>query len=653
MTMEVVEWLEADGLGGFASGTSTLARTRRYHGLLLAATTPPTGRVMLVNGLEAWVETPSGRYAISSHRYAPDVVHPDGTRHLVAFTNDPWPQWTFRLPDGTEIEQELIVPRGTPLVGLSWRLRMAAPGSRLTVRPLLSGRDYHATHHENGAFRLDARVDGERVRWSPYDGVPAVTAVTNGRYDPSPAWYRNFLYDEERTRGLDCTEDLASPGAFTWDLTEPAVLMFTTTPEAACVRGAPAREAFGLMRHRERARRSFSSPLNRAADAYLVKRGAGQTLVAGYPWFTDWGRDTFISVRGLCIAAGRLDAARDILLAWAGAVSEGMLPNRFPDTGDAPEFNSVDASLWYAIAVGDYLAACANKGVRVTDADESALRAAVDAILDGYARGTRYGIRLDADGLLACGEPGSQLTWMDARVGDRAITPRVGKPVEIQALWLNALAIAGQWTNAWTPAFRLGASAFVARFWNEAEGCLFDVVDVDHRPGQVDASFRPNQIFAVGGLPLNLLPSERARLVVEAVEQRLLTPVGLRSLAPGSPGYAARYEGGPAERDARYHQGTVWPWLIGPFVEAWLRVHGASARSRREARARFVVPLLQLAKLTGGHLPEIADAEAPHTSRGCPAQAWSVAEVLRLENTVLGSSPRRRVKPGRAVAASV
>jgi predicted glycogen debranching enzyme len=429
--------------------------------------------------------------------------------------------------------------------------------------------------------------------------------------------------------------------------------MFTTAPEAACVRDAPAREAFGLMRHRERARRSFSSPLDRAADAYLVKRGAGQTLVAGYPWFTDWGRDTFISVRGLCIATGRLDAARDILLAWAGAVSEGMLPNRFLDTGAAPEFNSVDASLWYAIAVGDYLAACAKKGVRVTDADESALRAAVDAILDGYARGTRYGIRLDADGLLACGEPGSQLTWMDARVGDRVITPRVGKPVEIQALWLNALAIAGQWTDVWIPAFRLGASAFVSRFWNEAEGCLFDVVDVDHRPGQVDASFRPNQIFAVGGLPLNLLPSDRAGLVVEAVEQRLLTPMGLRSLAPGSPGYAARYEGGPAERDGRYHQGTVWPWLIGPFVEAWVRVHGASARSRREARTRFLAPLLQLADLTGGHLPEIADAEAPHNPRGCPAQAWSAAEVLRLENTVLASSPRRRVKSGRAVAASV
>jgi glycogen debranching enzyme len=240
---------------------------------------------------------------------------------------------------------------------------------------------------------------------------------------------------------------------------------------------------------------------------------------------------------------------------------------------------------------------------------------------------------------------------MDARVGDRAITPRVGKPVEIQALWLNALAIAGQWTTVWTSAFQLGAFAFVSRFWNDAENCLFDVVDVDYRPGQVDASFRPNQIFAVGGLPLNLLPPDRARLVVEAVEQRLLTPMGLRSLAPGSPGYAARYEGGPAERDVRYHQGTVWPWLIGPFVEAWLRVHGASARSRREARARFLAPLLQLAERTAGQLPEIADAEAPHMPRGCPAQAWSVAELLRLENAVLGARSARRVKSVRRTRA--
>lgn len=656
MTTPAVEWLEADGLGGFASGTSSLARSRRYHGLLLTATTPPTGRVMLVNGFEAWVETPSGRYALTAQRYVPGVLHPDGRRYLTDFRNDPWPTWAFTLPDGTRIEQELIVPRGTPLTALSWRLGAPAAGVTLSLRPLLSGRDYHATHHENGAFRFDATVEGERVTWSPYDGIPAISAVTNGRYEPRPDWYRNFLYDEELDRGLDCIEDLASPGVIAWDLREPAVLLLTIAPDEECVRAVPAIQAFANIRASERVRRSFRSPLHRAADAYLVKRGEGQTIVAGYPWFTDWGRDTFIALRGLCLATGRLDAARDILLAWATAVSEGMLPNRFPDRGDAPEFNSVDASLWYVIAVDALLAACAARQVPLAAAEIDALHGAVDAILAGYARGTRFGIRLDGDGLLACGEPGSQVTWMDAKIGDWVVTPRVGKPVEIQALWLNALAIAGRLTDRWISVFRTGSAAFASRFWNEADGCLFDVVDVDHQSGRMDPSFRPNQIFAVGGLPLNLLTPDKARRVVAAVEERLVTPMGLRSLAPGSANYAGRYEGSPAERDARYHQGTVWPWLIGPFVEAWLRVHGSSARTRREARNRFLAPLLELAQKTGGQLPEIADGDPPHTPRGCPAQAWSVGELLRLEQDVVAGTGRGRkthLTETRAIAAPV
>jgi predicted glycogen debranching enzyme len=630
MTPRTVEWLEADGLGGFASGTSMLARTRRYHGLLLVATTPPTGRVMLVNGIEAWIETPAGRFGISTQRYAPDVLHPEGVRYLTAFSNDPWPRWHFTLPDGTEVDQELIVPRDSPVTAMRWQLRNARSGVRLSVRPLISGRDYHSTHHENDTLRFDAQVSGDRLTWRPYEGLPAITAVSNGTYSHQPEWYRNFLYDEERTRGLDAIEDLASPGLFIWDLTDPAVLMLTTQPDSDVVR-PPARRAYERIHERERVRRTFASPLHRAADSYLVTRGAGQTIVAGYPWFTDWGRDTFIAIRGVCIATGRLRDAKAILLAWASVVSRGMLPNRFPDRGGEPEFNSVDASLWYVVAVGDFLAACAAADVPLTSNETCALQRAVNAILEGYSAGTRFGIRLDRDGLLACGEPGVQLTWMDAKIGDWVVTPRTGKPVEIQALWLNALSIAGRWSDRWRGDFQRGRAAFTARFWNESEQCLFDVVDVDHQPGRDDASFRPNQILAVGGLPVGVLPADKARRVVDAVEMRLVTPMGLRSLAPGSPNYAARYEGTPAERDARYHQGTVWPWLMGPFVEAWVRVRGSSSEARRQARERFLGSLLELAQLTGGHLPEVADAEAPHHPRGCPAQAWSVAEVLRFE----------------------
>ena len=386
----------------------------------------------------------------------------------------------------------------------------------------------------------------------------------------------------------------------------------------------------------EQARREyFSSSLERAADAYLVTRGEGKTLIAGYPWFGDWGRDTFIALRGLCIATGRLEEARDILLQWAGTVSEGMLPNRFPDRGEQPEFNSVDASFWYIIAVNDYLVAAKQQPALTDDCHTKKLRAAVEAILTGYNEGTRFGIRADRDGLLSAGEHGQQLTWMDARVDGREITPRIGKPVEIQALWLNALAIGAKFSPRWKRVFEKGRVAFENKFWNEHAGFLADVIDCDHQAGVVDLTFRPNQIFAVGGLPLTLLSKEKARRVVDAVEMLLLTPLGLRSLARGETGYAARYGGDPRVRDSVYHQGTVWPWLIGPFVEAWVPVHGANAAARKKAHARFLSSLHEHLNHAGlRHVSEICDAEAPHVPRGCPFQAWSLGELLRLERCV-------------------
>jgi predicted glycogen debranching enzyme len=309
-----------------------------------------------------------------------------------------------------------------------------------------------------------------------------------------------------------------------------------------------------------------------------------------------------------------------------------MLPNRLGD-GVQPEFNSVDASLWFVIAAHEWHRVAASRG-RGAGAARRAVREAADAILAGYARGTRHGIRLDGDGLLAAGEPGSQLTWMDARVFGVPVTPRCGKPVEVQALWLNALAARSD--ERWREPLARGRASFESRFWNEAAGALYDVVDVDHVPGAVDARLRPNQILAVGGLPLPLLAGERARRVVDVVEARLWTPMGLRSLAPGEPGYQPRYAGGPAERDAAYHQGTAWAWLLGPFVEAWVRVRGATDAARAEARERFVAPLVVHLEHAGiGHVSEIADAEPPHAPAGCPFQAWSLGELMRLELEVL------------------
>ena len=626
----VAEWLEADGLGGFASGTASGLRTRRYHALLTHAATPPTGRVVLLNALEAWLDTADGSFPLSSHAYLPDVIHPDGARHVVAFAHEPWPRWTFRLPDGSELVHELCVPHGVPALVASWRLVRAGASGRaeLRVRPLLSGRDLHALHHENPSFRFDPVASGDVLRLEPYPGFVTVLRA-NGRYEHEPLWFRGFRYDEERARGFPHVEDLASPGTFRFDLAAGEAFLLAAA-------GRPPAASAQQLREAERARRAaFPSPLERAADAYLVRRGEGHTVVAGYPWFTDWGRDTFIALRGLCLAGGRLDVAREVVLAWAEAVSEGMLPNRFVDHGEAPEYNAVDASLWYVVAVCEWIA---RAGRVLQPSDHGRLERAVAAILEGYQKGTRYGIRVDDDALVAAGEPGVQLTWMDARVGARVVTPRIGKPVEVQALWVNALRLAGATYERaeWSELAQRAERSFAARFWNEARGCLFDVVDDGHRPGAVDPTLRPNQILAVGGLPHALVEGARARRIVDLVEARLWTPLGLRSLAPDEPGYAPRYEGGPEQRDGAYHQGTAWAWLLGPFVEAWLRVRGGGAGAKRAARERFLAPLLaHLGEAGLGHVSEIADAEAPHVPRGCPFQAWSLGELLRLDREVL------------------
>lgn len=570
------EWLEPDGLGGFASGTVSGARTRRYHALLLTATEPPTGRIVLVNGLDALVETPSGAWPISTQVYQPGVRHPQGEAHLQRFEGEPWPTWTFQLPDGTAVRQELFARHGTTIVAMSWRL--LAPGrARLSLRPYLSGRDYHALHHENPAFRFAPEAEGPLLRFRPYGGVPAIGLASNGEYRHEPDWYRRFLYEEERARGLDCEEGLASPGTLRFDLgREEAVLLLAplqrqSKGQSGPLDGVAPRAWLDRARTAERSRRAaFPSALHRAGDAYLVRRGSGMTIVAGYPWFTDWGRDTFISVRGLCLATGRLSEAASILTEWAGLVSEGMLPNRFPDQGGTPEYNSVDASLWFVIAVYELFRAAGSK-LPLHRAQREALTDAVAAILEG----------------------------------------------------------------------------FEARFWNERLGWLNDVVDVDRRRGEDDETLRPNQVLAVGGLPWPVLGGDRARRMVEVVGARLWTPLGLRSLDPAAPGYKGHYPGSPRDRELAYYQGTVWPWLSGPFAEAWLRVRGDTEEARREGRKLFVEPLLDRLGDAGlGHLPEVADAEPPHAPGGCPFQAWSVAELLRLLLVVLetgGAKAGRRV----------
>lgn len=543
----------------------------------------------------------------------------------------------------------------------------AASGAVLRIRPFLSGRDYHALHHRNDAFNFAPQISGTRVVYSPYAGIPSIAIESTGVYVHRPDWYLNFSYRQEEERGLDSVEDLASPGEWRFTIApgEPATMILSAvtaglTGDAAMaeVGGAVAhggaadvqqgttqcrgnqssvtavdiqRKAEAITLAEQRRRAAFEGPFRLSADTYVVARGRGKTLVAGYPWFTDWGRDTFIALRGLCLTGGRAGDARDMLLEWSGAVSEGMLPNRFPDSGELPEYNSVDASLWFVIAASELLDLHKHGGVAISGSQRASLEGGIRLIVNGYASGTRFGIHADRDGLLACGVPGSQLTWMDARVDGRSITPRVGKPVEVQALWINGLAAAERLGLRPPVDPRQAQRAFVERFWAEETQSLADVVDVDHVPGTRDLTFRPNQILAVGGLPIALLDAEQASAVVAAVERRLVTPLGLRSLAPDDPRYVGIYAGSPAARDGAYHQGTVWPWLMAAFVDAWLRVK-ATPEARQEARRRFFDPLVAHLSTSGlGHVSEIVDGDDPHVPRGCPFQAWSLGELMRID----------------------
>jgi glycogen debranching enzyme len=663
------EWLEPNGLGGFASGTVGGERTRRYHALLLADGGTGGGaereRLVLVDGLEVQVETSAGRWWLSRQRYFPPG-EADGPGHgsLEAFEPEPWPRWTYRLADGTVLVHELTARHGTDQVVLSWSVVAGGPAA-LAARLFVSGRSYHALHHENGSLRMEPLVsEPGRLHLRTYDGLPTVGFWHNGVYRHDPHWYRSFDYVEEQARGLDHLGDLASPGVLQFQLApgRDALLLLgvldgTDPPplgghgSALRSHGTVAADALDAdaldaevraLRRCEAERRGRLGPaLHRAADSYLVRRGGRPTILAGYPWFTDWGRDTFIALRGLCVATGRLDDALAILLRWTEWLSEGLLPNRIPDHGATPEYNSVDAALWYVVAVYETACALALRDGVGPPRCPAPLVDAVEQILTGYLRGTRHRVGATGDGLLAAGTHGLQLTWMDAKVGDWVVTPRIGKPVEVQALWLNAL-----WVGAaletpsrprWQELYDRGRRTFQQRFWNPRAGALYDVVDEDRVAGRVDPRLRPNQLLAVAGLPVALVDGARARSIVELVERELVTPGGLRTLGPGEEGYRGRYEGDMWARDGAYHQGTVWPWLLAPFVEAWVAVRGSTADAERaswqEADRRFIAPLRERVGCLGvGHLPELFDGDPPHLPRGCPFQAWSLAALLWLEH---------------------
>ena len=649
------EWLETNGLGGYASSTVAGANTRRYHGLLVAALRPPVGRFVLLSKLEEVLIISGNRYELSANQY-PGVVQPQGFRYLKEFRLDPFPIFTFDI-EGVEVEKTIFMVHGENTTVVQYRLMSsAAANCELEIRPLIAFRDYHSTTHENGA--LDSHVTQEPgiASVQPYMGLPSLFLGHNAaQLDARGYWYRQFEYAEEQRRGLDFVEDLFSPLALRFNLqpAEPATIVASTEKRAA--EQAERYRRAEISRRKKLVKTVDPDPLIQslamAADQFIVSRAEQKTIIAGYHWFGDWGRDTMIALPGLTLATGRPEIAKSILRTFARHVNRGMLPNRFPEAGETPEYNTVDGGLWFFEAARAYLE-------HTDDAQfiQEILYPALSDMIAWHVRGTRYGIKMESSGLLSAGEPGVQLTWMDAKVGDWVVTPRYGKPVEVQALWYNALCIMEAFAQRFgdeAARKRYHSMAAVTRwsfnrlFWNEDAGCLFDVVN----GGPPDASIRPNQIFAVS-LQHSMLSDGRARKVVDVVERELLTPYGLRTLACSDSRYRPRYEGGVSERDSAYHQGTVWPWLLGPFITAYAKVNGNSQEARDRA-AGWVRSVMELTREKGlGQICEILDGDPPHRPCGCIAQAWSVAEILRAatETVVQIQAHVRRAKAADAVA---
>ena len=629
-----LEWLETNGLGGFSSSTITGLNTRRYHGLLTAATRPPVGRFVLLSKMEETLVIDGHRYDLSSNQY-PGAVYPQGHRYLNEFRLDPFPTFVYCV-EGIEITKRVLMAHGenTAVIEYDVQLPKGASACSLELRPLIAFRDYHGTTHKNDAINATVQSNDGIAAITPYQGLPTLYFGHDAdALEESSNWYLNFEYSVELERGLDAHEDLFNPFVLRFELHESgkAIVVASTQPR-------PASDAAQLKQREVKRRKRvvgqapstdpLIQQLTAAADQFIVQRGELNTVVAGYHWFADWGRDTMIALPGLTLTTGRAEIARNVLEAFAASADQGMLPNRFPDAGETPEYNTVDATLWLFEAVRSYLHYTGDQ-----EFVRARLYAKLKDIIDWHLCGTRYGIQVDSDGLLACGEPGVQLTWMDAKIGDWVVTPRTGKPVEIQALWYNALRIleglAREFGDPGPERFlgelaKKASKSFQARFWNSDSGCLYDLVNGEAS----DPSIRPNQIFAVS-LHHTMLPPDKERQIVEVVQRDLLTPLGLRSLSPNDAHYRPRYEGGVWERDSAYHQGTVWPWLMGPFISAYVKVHGRSAEARSQAELWFrgFDEHLQMACL--GQVSEIADAESPYTPRGCVAQAWSVAELLR------------------------
>jgi len=622
------EWLETNGLGGWISSSLIGCNTRRYHGLLVAATKPPTERTVLLSKLDETIITTDDRFELGVNDYG-ETISPKGNEFLKSFTKELFPQWTYEV-NGIQLKKTIAMIHDENTVVIIYDVIKASKPFTMELLPLMAGRFYHSMNHAGPQMHWDVDFENGLFHNKPDGNLDVYIKVPGSSYQHTPQWFKNFNYAIEKYRGQDFTEDLFNHGIFSVSLEKGDSIGIIISIE-----NTTGRDAHDLLA-KESLRRQLLlndqpddetvQQLVLAADQFIVKRGENlKTVIAGYHWFTDWGRDTMISLPGLCLSTGRFEDAKKIVAAFARSVSRGMLPNRFQDNGEAPEYNNVDGTLWYFIAVYKYLQSTDDKTFVLND-----ILPVLKDIIEWHHKGTRYHIHDETDGLLYSGEDGVQLTWMDAKVGDWVVTPRTGKAVEIQALWYNALRIYEELlllNKEKTEAAAIAQKAetvktsFGQQFWNEEGNCLYDVIEGNMK----DKSIRPNQLFAIS-LPYPLVDNKKAKAILKIVEEKLYTPVGLKSLPNNDSRYIGIYGGNAMHRDSSYHQGTVWSWLLGPYVDAIMKVEG------KVTKAKKVIDAFEYHLNEGciGSVSEIFDGDAPHHPRGCIAQAWGVAEVLRV-----------------------
>ncbi|HUL33864.1 MAG TPA: amylo-alpha-1,6-glucosidase [Candidatus Eisenbacteria bacterium] len=642
---EAREWLVTNGIGGYAAGTSAGTSTRRYHGLLMAALKPPTGRTLMVAGLDETARYANHNYPLATNRWVSGFVSPSGYLQLESFhLEGTKPVWRYALADAL-LEKRVWMQQGANTTCVEYTLVRGNAPVEIEGKILVTYRDYHATTRSDG-WQMQISAVEKGIRVVAFDGAtPFYLTSGSAAFEPRHEWYRDFFLPAERERGLDDHEDRLLAAVFrgSFSAGETLSLVFSTDSSASFDAGeARARQSnheWNLFQAWQKAHAESSATrpddepswlwqLVLAADQFIVQRplpevSGGLSVIAGYPWFGDWGRDTMIALPGLTLPLGRPEISAKILECFARFVDRGMLPNNFPDLSGAPQYNTIDAALWYFEAARQYFEATRDLALL------EKLFPVLSGIIDAHVAGTRYNIKVDpADALLYGGASEVQLTWMDAKIGDWVVTPRIGKPVEINALWINALhtmaAFAERLKKPGTGYMLLRdkATRNFQKFWNPARACCFDVLDVPG--GGADNSLRPNQIFAVS-LPTSPLTFSQQKSVVDAVGRDLLTSFGLRSLAPSEHGYKGQYTGGPRERDSAYHQGTVWAWLLGPFALAHYKVY-----ADRCAAQSFLEPLGRAIHSAGlGTISEIFGGDAPFPPAGCTAQAWSVAELVR------------------------